>query len=518
MAWFPIRPVRAVQRTTLCVWLLVSASARSAELDVESFESQLRSAGVRSVEDAIPILPADLRTNYTLVFASRSLQGATPAAPRAILFGTTARFVLSFNGNPNQRGYDALETMQFDERTNSFHFREVRFDGPDGVTLSEDNPARCTACHGNPARPIWDTPPNWPGVYGERYRAGLSPDETTGIRAFLHQQKTSARYRYLLDADRFANRATYVADSHLLYDGGGFEPPNARLSGLLATLNARSLAAELARPLASSPHRYALLAAAGVSCGALASFFPERVRAELNAALADFERRGAAVQAGRDDAKRRRRHGSGDAYHGGVGAADPVELRFVAEQLIGVPPQRWSLALEGNTYDLAAPEGSITLEQLLFARIAAAEPELRDLRNFRSYGSDDGYCAELRKRSVVELSRYYAASSDRLPRVAERAGFAAAPSRPELVERCIQCHQGAVGPQLPFGEPVALSQRLRAPGYPRGRLLDEILYRLSPEAGVERMPRGVNPTQAQQRELEGYFIGLALQQAPGTDP
>lgn len=163
----------------------------------------------------------------------------------------------------------------FDERSNSFHFREVSFPSAgESPKVSEDNPGRCTACHGHPARPIWDTLPTWPGVYGERYRAGLSKPESIGMQAFLARQAQDPRYRYLIGARRFGDRATYVASAATLYNGQNFEPPNARLSALLATLNVRSLVADLAAQPAFAPHRYVLLAAAAGNCGDLKSFFP----------------------------------------------------------------------------------------------------------------------------------------------------------------------------------------------------------------------------------------------------
>ena len=62
---------------------------------------------------------------------------------------------------------------------------------------------------------------------------------------------------------------------------------------------------------------------------------------------------------------------------------------------------------------------------------------------------------------------------------------------------------------LPFGDPLLLASRLGGSGYARGRLLDEILYRLTPQAGAERMPRDINLTPAEQEVLENYFIRLA---------
>ena len=78
-----------------------------------------------------------------------------------------------------------------------------------------------------------------------------------------------------------------------------------------------------------------------------------------------------------------------------------------------------------------------------------------------------------------------------------------------LVQQCAACHGSDIAPALPFGDPTALAKRLFDGNYSHGRLLDEILFRLTPEAGAGRMPRGVAVDGAEQRELEEYFMNLA---------
>ena len=479
---------------------------------VEALLAGIAAEHVDSVERALALLPQELRKNYVLVFSSRSLQEATPAEPRAILFGTDAQFVVTFNGGAARRGADALETMQFDARTNTFHFREISFPAAGAAPhVSADNPARCTACHGVPARPIWDTPPYWPGAYGERYGSGLSRTESAGMRAFLEESARGSRYGQLIDPARFAERTTYVAPSHARYGGEVTEPPNARFSLVLATLNVRSLVAALAQLPAFEAHRYALLQAAGGSCGATESFFPASTSELVRRSIGSYGHGAAAIGSGQDAAKRQRMTGATDGYRGGMHSADPVALRFIAERLVGLPPQRWSLALEGSTYDLAAPDGALTVEQLLFERIVATEPELRALRTYRTYTPSDAYCAELRHRSIRALSAYYAAYGAGPVGVAAAPVKADAASHPSALDRCIACHNGDVGPALPFSAPAALAPLLNQAGYAHGRLLDEILFRLTPEAGAARMPRGVNLTTQEERALADYFVLLAAQ-------
>jgi hypothetical protein len=494
----------------LCLVFAAGAASRAADFDIDTLSGRIDAGSVQTVEQALAALPASMRANYTLVFASRSLQDATFSAPRVILYGTDGRFIVTFNGDASERGFGVLETMQFDERSNSFHFRELSFaSAGQAVQISEDNPARCVACHGRPARPIWDTPPSWPGVYGERYRSGLSKAEAAGMQVFLAHQAADPRYQYLIGARRLADRATYVASAHALYNGERYEPPNARLSVLLGTLNVRSIVSELSERPAFQPHRFVLLAAAEGDCGAVKSFFPAALQPAIERAMAAYEQSSALADAGQEATKRYRRVSTTEGYRGGFAANDPVALRFIAEQLVGLPRQRWSLALERDSYDLAAPDGALSLEQLLFDKLAVSEPELRDLGSYRSFTGTDAYCTGLRRRSERELTAFYDATG------IERLRFGDAPAtdgetlRPRLFDSCIACHRGGVGPVLPFGDTAALIPRLTVGAYPHGRLLDEILFRLTPQAGAARMPRGINPSPAEQRELEDYFVGLA---------
>jgi hypothetical protein len=495
----------------VCLGLGVAGTASAAER-FAALQARLESGRIGSVEALVAGLPQDLRTHYALAFESRSLQGASPANPRAILFGSDAGLVVTFNGEAGERGYDAVETMEFDAAAERFVFREIRFapDGdPAGRTISEPNPARCTACHGVPARPVWDAPPAWPGIYGERYHAGLSAEEARGMRQFLALQPAHPRYRHLIGAARLAERESYVPTARQAYDGVTVEPANAQLSALLATLNVRSIRAELAAQPGFAAHRYVLLAMAQGGCGTPASFYPDREQALLERDYAAFQRLASAADRRQSASKALRRASRTEALRGAGAPADFAALRFVAERSFGLATRHWTLALEHDSYDLAAPDGALTLGQALWELVAGQDRALRDLASYRTFGADDRYCAHLRRESRRALGAWYAEHALAAP--AEPAS-APAGSRPALLDSCIGCHSSGVGPPLPFADPAQLGARLHERRYPRGRLLDELLYRLAPEAGAGRMPRGLNPSPREQQELEGYFLSLAAAQ------
>src|SRR5882672_11462711 len=311
---------------TLCFCLAVaaSASARAAEFRFDSMRELIESRGIRSVDELIQALPPELRSHYTLVFASRSLQGTSPANPRAILFGSDAEFVVTFNGDPAERGNSVVETMEFDSRNNRFLFREIQFpadkNGP--VSISEANSARCVACHGEPARPVWDPAPFWPGVYGERYGAGLSAAESKGMREFLALQPGHARYQNLLGAAAFAERTTYVASARQVYNGVSTTSPNAQLSALLTRLNIRSILSEMASRPAFDAHRYVLLGAAEGSCGPLPEYYPASLRDAIAEELRAYRRTNAAIGRLQAVAVTARLAGAGGRYQRGAAGLD----------------------------------------------------------------------------------------------------------------------------------------------------------------------------------------------------
>jgi len=500
---------------SFCLGVAFGAPAGADPFSFESLRELITVRGIASVEELVEALPIDLRTHYTLVFASRSLQSATPANPRAILYGADATLIITFNGEPAERGYASVETMAFDPLTNAFQFREIQFSAVPGAkaSISETNPARCVACHGRPGRPIWDTLPMWPGVYGERYGAGLSAPEAKGIREFLALQPQHARYRYLVGASAFADRETYVTGARIAYNGVKTRPPNAQLSELLTTLNIRSILSEVVSHPAFNAHRYLLVAASEHDCGPLTEFYPKALRSSVAADLGEFERMSAATQRRQAAMKVSRLVTVRHLSQGGVAAESFNKLRFVAEHDLGITSQQWTLALEHNSFDLTAPEDSLTLAQAVFNWVAVSDPALLDLRSYRGYSNNDGYCKYLRRASLAALDGWYQAHPIPEHRTAdarvEIPSALAIPRQPENLDRCVACHTGEIGPAIPFDNPDNLAQSLVHGDYPRGRLLDEILFRLSLEAGSDSMPRGMTIDAGQRRALEEYFLAVA---------
>src|SRR3984893_13294118 len=131
-----------------CLALGLAQPAPAAEFSFDSLSQVIAAQRVGSVEELLGVLPGALRTHSSFVFSSRSLQDASFEHPRAVLFGSNAQLILTFNGDPSQHGFEAVETMQFDAHADRFIFREITFSldqTQPAARISEPNPARCVA-------------------------------------------------------------------------------------------------------------------------------------------------------------------------------------------------------------------------------------------------------------------------------------------------------------------------------------------------------------------------------------
>jgi hypothetical protein len=509
----------------LFLGILATAAAPAMGFDFESLQQLLHTQNIGTVEQLIAALPATQRGNYALVFESRSLQGASFENPRAILFGPDARFIVTFDGSPAQRGFRTVETMEFDAASSEFRLRELLFPEQAGgsarVEVSEVNPARCARCHGTPARPVWDTFPLWPGAYGERYRASLSAREHTGIKTFLAQQATHPRYRQLLYAQRFADTQTFRPSAVSQYSGAVREPPNAELTLALTRLQSQSITRQLQQQPAFEAYRYALLGLADESCGSLAEFYPEGLWRAQRAAFARFATDTLAANSRQAQLKSARAASAGGSGASAATATTAlIQLRFVAESALSVPTRDWTLALERGTYDFTMPPlTGQPLRETLLAPISVNDAALQELSDSSTASDGNRYCSYLQRRSRTALAAADVGTAAALeanvaspaPAGQSAAGSASqsGPPAPAALQLCVACHESGVAPPVPFSNPTELTQQLRTRSRPHGTLQDEIRFRLSAAAGAQRMPLGLNLSDGDRRSLESYFATLA---------
>src|ERR1700692_2757687 len=108
-------------------FLASSGYAMGPQFTYEDLITVIQEKKLNSIEAVLSHLPREMLSNFTLMQDSLSLQKADPLHPRAILFGTDAKLVCSFGGNPQLAGYDSLECYQYRDSSRSFDFREIVF-------------------------------------------------------------------------------------------------------------------------------------------------------------------------------------------------------------------------------------------------------------------------------------------------------------------------------------------------------------------------------------------------------
>ena len=359
----------------------------------------------RSADELLQLLPAAFRSQYVVVYESRSVQGATYASPRVILHTPDAKFILTFNGDPSVSGYGSLETMEFDDAERSFRLREISFPGPvggaNGIVFSERDPPRCLACHGDDPRPIWDTYPTWPGVYGEHEHARPEAEEALGLASFLRHRAVSPRYSALIGAETQAS--SLLPGDVLAYEGKEGLSRNAEFGLELQILAYH----RVVRLVVTSPRferfRYGLLASLDPQCLDVEGFVPEAVRTRFSRSLADFEVETRLANAEQEVVKERRAHSRRGAPIGPPSQTeDLTPFRYLAEEGLGVSTAAWTLAFEKSTYDFKSPRRSTRhLERDLFDVVSRSDPTLALLHD--SIDRRDGYCAALRRASLAAL-------------------------------------------------------------------------------------------------------------------
>lgn len=248
----------------VCVLLLfhLSIGLADASLDLpppvdfnlENIFQIIDQKNISTLEELLPNLPLDLRSNFVLVKDSKSLQGSTLANPRVIMHGKTAKLIAAFNGDPTLIGFSNLEVAQFNEQDGGFEFYRINFpirrDASGNAIRSQKNPPLCLSCHGSKPHSIWSSYNNWPDAYGTNDDF-LEGDELAAFESFLQNRGQSERYKNLeplagsgLSPFSFEKRGDFMFR------------PNLRFGGLISRWNARGLAKSI-----SSSNRFTKYAA-----------------------------------------------------------------------------------------------------------------------------------------------------------------------------------------------------------------------------------------------------------------
>jgi len=320
---------------------IVCDRANASPLDIGKLKAIVATCRdrIRSLDDVLPLLPLTFRSNYSLVYKSRSLQGATFANPRAILFERNARLIGAFNGDPAAGHYQSLEVMAYDPQEKIIELFEFDFSrAKEGlIKVSGPNPSSCVGCHSRSPRPNWEAWSSWAGVYhGDMLNQ--YPREKAWFDTYEKNRLHHGRYRHLMpESLQPMDLAHGIPAFNIPGASNGFG--NLKMDSVVDTMMGYKLAAELkAEPL--RPYRYAILGA--LTCEEpVAGFMPTgrtlpHMRT-LEAIVYDVEARAAAQQSSKFRFQ-------ASAIDGGfVG-------RYAVESLLSGSP--YGLEIVGDNYEI----------------------------------------------------------------------------------------------------------------------------------------------------------------------
>src|SRR6185312_8389891 len=231
-----------------------------------------------------------------LVYRSASIQGPTWPPdylnPRAIIgpYGDENHSLyMSFNGSASEAQYKNLEVLEINRVTpkpsaNIFRYFDIEFGAEEhaeqlswpqtqsAIHFSQANPMKCAACHGDPARPIFQSYPIWKGIYGS-FDLSEYPDETKEFESFKFQAPNRPRYRQL-DLANYDGRMGKKDDGILM--GGN----KVNLDSDLGDANETSVARLAEQTPNYEKYKFAILGAM-LNCQRITDFFPQTMNDQM---------------------------------------------------------------------------------------------------------------------------------------------------------------------------------------------------------------------------------------------
>ena len=146
-------------------------------MTIVGLKSFITAKNIKSVSELLRALPDRYQKNYSLVEQTRTPGKSSLTYPRIILFGSDARLMFNVATDQSDPDYEKLDVAYLDPKTGEWEFSQ--FDFTNRTAAIKNKPAECLTCHGKPARPLWGTYLNWPGVIGDDPRPGDQAETLT---------------------------------------------------------------------------------------------------------------------------------------------------------------------------------------------------------------------------------------------------------------------------------------------------------------------------------------------------
>lgn len=244
-----------------------SYSALNEPVTIEKIEQYLASHKINTLPDFLKYLPSDIRSRYTLVRSSSSLQGGSYQDPRVIMYSKNSQFLFSFNGGKHQRGGETVELFVFTDK-NEFEPHELDFSGAQ-VKINK-KPQKCMGCHGMDFRPNWNNEGFWQGAYGENNnklvsrKRSIHDTPTTKdfyeLEKFKFNHKKHPRFKYLKDLGLRYKLDKTIYNENDLFSAQLINRPNSELTELISQMNFKRMTSLIKEMKNYNHFKYSFLA------------------------------------------------------------------------------------------------------------------------------------------------------------------------------------------------------------------------------------------------------------------
>lgn len=442
-----------------------------------------------------------LKENFVIVHRSQSLQIASFEHPRLLLFDGGA--VFAFSEHPDN-GLPRLEMIEVDPENYQVNPREITF-APKGLEFNA-KPTSCTACHGSPAKLLWDPYDFWPGAFGS----------AIGDTRTQEEQAAYQRLRSKASESPILSRLNLFEKINLGSEG------NTAFTQFVAMLNSGKWMTEKFKNRDLSSIRYALLGLMNYCFNSqnstfedeaqkLIEFFPEgSLSSEAVEALThiyqdttrarkhmkDFQDRLYESSFPKGTPDRRLEHGRLENEKVYIS-----QFRWLMG-LVGIDVSNFSGSYFGNDFFVSTPSNFVldhmtSLYEIRPDLFQGLELKPRPLAGIPNASWLQMNCEELKDHSLkasvqFKTSEWRSYQSDE-------------PGRPAL-SRCAKCHTEGLGPSeapfIPFHDMAQLAARLRDPF---DALAGKILFRIE-TPGPGRMPYKSAPLTSEEITAVKDFI------------
>lgn len=497
-------------------------STNASELSFAKLVELISENQLTSIEQVLERLKQDRPDyfqNYVLMYHSRSIQGSSFEAPRVLLFDQSGQFVFTFNGDRQQKGFNSLETMEFDSSTNKFTFHEIQFQKNRPPIFSEANPVKCMGCHQSPdrtnidPRPNWEPYSTWPGAYGSMggdLDVGTYDKKIMDLLEFDPLMRSNA----FKEAAELENFVKNIKPSHPRYKYlDNFDPElTLSLTEILAFLNLKRVTRILTQDYSEIFNKVRSTFLGAAFCE---KFYVKPNQLDfLSKNWGEDEINGFQYKYNEKYGKAHRHHFERDENGRPIAIVEsrPRKSKFAkvnfSEALhyifapFGAFNEDWSMDFKTRGrfafyQRFGVPSNIIPLFRKAFNEVTNNQYETYDCNAMR----DESLATMTQFMESQEFSQFLSAKKPQTRLTVD-----------EELKRCIKCHTSRDYsiPQIAFDKPDEIKSLLkqRAP-FSDKTLMEEIRYRLGDYAKEsEQMPLGPNISNELRQQLLTYFETL----------